>query len=263
MTLGGCCASSSGEAVKRKLSLFIAKEAAGFGGIPHKATCHFQGPAAAREGEMIENVEEFVLIAIAKPGFGLNESDFRLVLRKLAATLSSIVLQQPTVQIMHFTSAGKEGDLIEAAKEISTMLNNMQVNVLLKRRFECPKKLIVFDMDSTLVQGEMIDQIATQSPKSSLIHHLTEKARNGEIEFKDAIIKRVELLNGMSLQVLEQVRQDMKLTQGAKEIIDFCQQVKGMKVALVSGGFTQFTDWLKETLGIDYAYSNLVIIFMR
>ena len=135
---------------------------------------------------------EFVLKAIAKPGFSLNESDFKLILRKLAATSSSAVLQQSSVQIIHFISAGKEADLIEVGKEVSIMLNNLQVNVLLRKRFECPKKLIVFDMDSTLVQGEMIDQIATRSPKSSLIHHLTEKARNGQIEFKDAIIKRVE-----------------------------------------------------------------------
>lgn len=206
---------------------------------------------------------EFVLKAIAKPGFSLNESDFKLILRKLAATSSSAVLQQSSVQIIHFISAGKEADLIEVGKEVSIMLNNLQVNVLLRKRFECPKKLIVFDMDSTLVQGEMIDQIATRSPKSSLIHHLTEKARNGQIEFKDAIIKRVELLNGMSLEVLEQVRQEMNLTQGAKEIINFCQKAKGMKVALVSGGFTQFADWLKQALEIDYAYSDLVIIFMH
>ena len=71
------------------------------------------------------------------------------------------------------------------------------------------------------------------------------------------------VLNGMSLEVLEQVRQEMNLTQGAKEIINFCQKAKGMKVALVSGGFTQFADWLKQALEIDYAYSNLVIIFMH
>lgn len=122
-------------------------------------------------------------------------------------------------------------------------------------------KLIAFDMDSTLINIECIDEIADAAGRKAEVAAITEAAMRGEItDFKDSLRRRLALLKGVSADSLDAVyAQRLQINPGAKELIDACQQV-GMKVLLVSGGFTYFADKVKQRLNIDFAKSNLLEI---
>ena len=122
-------------------------------------------------------------------------------------------------------------------------------------------KLIAFDMDSTLINIECIDEIADAAGRKAEVAAITEAAMRGEItDFKDSLRRRLALLKGVSAESLEAVyTQRLQINPGAKELIEACQKV-GMKVLLVSGGFTYFADQVKQRLNIDFAKSNLLEI---
>ena len=121
--------------------------------------------------------------------------------------------------------------------------------------FKRDKRLIVFDMDSTLIDTEIIDEIAKEAGAEEEVRKLTKKAMEGEISFKKALEERVKLLKGLPVEVLEKIYSRVKFTEGAKELIRSLKEA-GYKVAVVSGGFSYFTDKVKEELGLDYAFGN-------
>ena len=121
--------------------------------------------------------------------------------------------------------------------------------------FKREKRLVVFDMDSTLVDAEIIDELAKFAGVEEDVKRITEKAMRGEMDFKRALEERVKLLRGLPVEVLEKIYKRVKLTEGAKELIQALKRA-GYKVAVVSGGFTYFTDRLKEELNLDYAFGN-------
>ncbi len=122
-------------------------------------------------------------------------------------------------------------------------------------------KLIAFDMDSTLINIECIDEIADAAGRKEEVAAITEAAMRGEItDFKDSLRRRLVLLEGVSVASMEAVYTErLQINTGAKELIDTCQAA-GLKVLLVSGGFTFFADRVKERLNIDFARSNLLEI---
>ncbi|WP_334154725.1 phosphoserine phosphatase SerB [Tepidimonas sp.] len=118
-------------------------------------------------------------------------------------------------------------------------------------------KLIAFDMDSTLINIECVDEIADAAGRKAEVAAITEAAMRGEIaDYKESLRRRVALLAGVPVQHLEDVyRQRLKLNPGAAELVLACKGA-GLKVLLVSGGFTFFTDRLRERLALDFARSN-------
>ena len=118
-------------------------------------------------------------------------------------------------------------------------------------------KLIAFDMDSTLISIECVDEIADAVGRKAEVAAITEAAMRGEItDFKDSLRRRLALLKGVTLTDMERVYTErLKINPGAAELIATCQKA-GMKVLLVSGGFTYFADRVKARLGIDFARSN-------
>jgi phosphoserine phosphatase len=122
-------------------------------------------------------------------------------------------------------------------------------------------KLIAFDMDSTLINIECIDEIADASGRKAEVSAITEAAMRGEItDFKESLRKRVALLKGVPQEALDDVfTKRLRLNPGAKELVDACKQ-HGMKVLLVSGGFTFFADRVQQMLGIDFTRSNVLEI---
>lgn len=121
--------------------------------------------------------------------------------------------------------------------------------------FKKRKKVIVFDMDSTIVDGEIIDQMAKLAGVEKKVATVTEKGMRGEIDFSESLRTRVSLLKGLKVKNLESIAQTVKLTKGSEELIDALKEM-GFKVALISGGFSFFTDVLKKKLGFDYAFGN-------
>jgi phosphoserine phosphatase len=125
--------------------------------------------------------------------------------------------------------------------------------------FRRPKRLIVFDVDGTLIDAEVIDELAGVAGVGEKVKEITSKAMNGEIEFKQALKERVKLLKGLSVEVLDSIAENLEVTPGAEELI-IALKALGYKIALISGGFTQFVEKIKEKLGIDYVYANKLVI---
>jgi len=118
-------------------------------------------------------------------------------------------------------------------------------------------KLIAFDMDSTLINIECVDEIAEVVGKGAAVAAITEAAMRGEIsDFKESLARRLALLAGTPVSALQRVYEHrLRLNHGALELLAYARW-DGLKILLVSGGFTYFTDRLKPRLGLDYAYSN-------
>ncbi len=150
-----------------------------------------------------------------------------------------------------------EGDIAELRKKLRKEAERLGLDVVVQPYdvYRKEKRLIVFDMDSTLVDAEIIDELAKEAGVYEEVQKLTEKAMRGEIDFKTALIERVKLLRGLPAEVLEKIYSRLKLTEGAKELVRSLKE-SGYKVAVVSGGFTYFTERLKEELGLDYAFGN-------
>jgi len=117
-------------------------------------------------------------------------------------------------------------------------------------------KLFVSDMDSTLISIECIDEIADFANLKPQVAEITERAMQGELDFNSSLIERVSLLKGLETGVLDKVYNDrLEVNPGGKELIDFLNS-KSIKSAVVSGGFTYFTDRLASDIGLDYSRAN-------
>ena len=120
-------------------------------------------------------------------------------------------------------------------------------------------KLIAFDMDSTLINIECVDEIADAAGRKAEVAAITEAAMRGEIaDYKESLRQRVALLKGVTVDHMAQVYAErLRLNPGAADLVAACKQA-GMKVLLVSGGFTYFTDRVRDRLGVDYTRSNVL-----
>ncbi|WP_321419718.1 phosphoserine phosphatase SerB [uncultured Methanomethylovorans sp.] len=120
-------------------------------------------------------------------------------------------------------------------------------------------KLIVFDMDSTLIDAETIDELAKAAGVGQEVSAITERAMKGEIDFSQALTERVKLLKGLALEDATTALDKMPLMPGAKELINFVKSV-GYTTAMVSGGFTLSSERVGKLLGIDHIVSNELIV---
>ncbi len=145
----------------------------------------------------------------------------------------------------------------EMTKKLLQLNAEFGVDIAVQKEslFRRSKRLIVMDMDSTLVQMEGIDELAKEAGVGPRVAQITERAMNGELNFKEALRERVRLLKGLPEETLQKVYDRIPFTPGAKELIRVLQKM-GYKTAVLSGGFNYFTDRLKKELNLDYAYSN-------
>jgi len=121
------------------------------------------------------------------------------------------------------------------------------------------KRLVVFDMDGTLIEQEVIDELGKAAGVGDVVAEITAKGMRGEIDFTSGLRERVRLLRGLPVDVLEDIKKHLKLTPECEELIKTLKGA-GYKLALISGGFTYFTDAFKERLGFDYAYGNKLVV---
>jgi phosphoserine phosphatase len=127
-------------------------------------------------------------------------------------------------------------DLTEVAKKVG-----MDIIAQPEHAFKKRKKVIVFDMDSTIVDGEIIDEMARLAGAKGKVKALTEKGMRGEIDFVQSLRSRVSFLRGLRIKSLDLISETLKLTKGSEELIAALKEM-GFRVALISGGFTYFTD---------------------
>ena len=117
------------------------------------------------------------------------------------------------------------------------------------------KRIVFFDMDSTLIDMEIIDEMAERAGVFKEVSRITEKARRGDLDFEEALVQRVALLKGLKVKELEKIREEMRLSEGADELVATLKRL-GYKLGVVSGGFHYFADYLKDKMGLDFAYAN-------
>lgn len=144
--------------------------------------------------------------------------------------------------------------LKEDLMKVSTK-HSIDVAFLKDNVFRRNKRLIVFDMDSTLIQTEVIDELADLCGAGEEVRKITHRAMNGEIDFDESLRLRVSKLKGLETSRMQEVLEKLPLTQGVEEFIKTIKSL-GYKIALISGGFTFFADALKIRLGLDYSFAN-------
>lgn len=117
------------------------------------------------------------------------------------------------------------------------------------------RRLICFDMDSTLIETEVIDELAEKAGVGEQVREITARAMRGEIEFRESFAQRVALLKGLDESVMEEIAHNLPITEGLERMMTILKRV-GYKTAILSGGFTYFGNYLRQRYGFDYVYAN-------
>lgn len=117
------------------------------------------------------------------------------------------------------------------------------------------RRLICFDMDSTLIDTEVIDELAECAGVGEQVREITARAMRGEIDFRESFAQRVALLRGLDVSVMEQIAHNLPITEGLERMMTILKRV-GYKTAILSGGFTYFGNYLRQKYGFDYVYAN-------
>lgn len=131
----------------------------------------------------------------------------------------------------------------------------MDFSLQLDNMYRRMRRLICFDMDSTLIQTECIDELAERAGVGEQVKAITERAMRGEIDFKESFTERVALLKGLDESVMKDIAENLPITEGVERLM-FVLKHYGYKIAILSGGFTYFGEYLKQRFGIDYVYAN-------
>jgi len=174
------------------------------------------------------------------------------ILKTRASAVGSLFI---LVMLVDVSSADVSADWIkEEVKEVGVRLG-LGVSVEDAEKFRKRKKLIAFDMDETLVEGETINELAKAAGVYREVKQVTEQAMEGKIGFKEALTRRVRLLKGLPLSEVEKVKQKLKIAPGAEDLVGELKKA-GFVTAIITGGFDLFANHVAEILGIDYVYAN-------
>lgn len=158
---------------------------------------------------------------------------------------------------IEFSVRGEPDDVDALRAEFLSVAQELNVDIAFQRDtvFRRNRRLAVFDMDSTLIEAEVIDELAKAAGVGEQVAAITERAMQGELDFKASFRERLALLEGLSEDVLQSIGDSLRLTEGAETLFAELKRL-GYKTAILSGGFTYFAKQLQEKLGIDYVYAN-------
>ena len=158
---------------------------------------------------------------------------------------------------IEFSLRGTPRDREEMQRELMKLSSDLEVDFSFQRdnMYRRMRRLICFDMDSTLIQTECIDELAERAGVGEQVRAITESAMRGEIDFKESFTQRVALLKGLDVSVMKEISENMPITEGVERLM-FVLKRYGYKIAILSGGFTYFGEYLQKKFGIDYVYAN-------
>ncbi len=198
----------------------------------------------------------YILISNTKE-HKINDVLVRLVSKELETLIGIKVIPKELCPNQAFEwkikSSHKNLNIIKNLKNILN-LKNIDFNLINPQKTRI-KKLLLADMDSTIIQEESLDEIAKLIGLEKEVSTITNDAMNGKIDFEQALIQRVKMLKDQPVELLDEIKNNVKLNIGAKELIK-TMTFKGAKTVLVSGGFSFLTNYLKDELGFDYAHAN-------
>ncbi len=143
-----------------------------------------------------------------------------------------------------------QSDLLKLSTDLG-----IDISLQLDDMFRRTRRLICFDMDSTLIETEVIDELAERAGVGEAVKAITEQAMRGEIDFNESFKQRVAMLEGLDESVLQEIAQNLPITEGLDRLMEVLKHV-GFKTAILSGGFTYFGKYLQRKYGFDYVYAN-------
>ncbi|AUP81384.1 phosphoserine phosphatase SerB [Flavivirga eckloniae] len=178
-------------------------------------------------------------------------------IKRLTGRLSLVKEEEYPRACIQLSIRGKIENKAEFTEKFMQISSELDVDIAFQEDniYRRNRRLVCFDMDSTLIQTEVIDELAELAGVGEEVRAITESAMQGEIDFKESFKRRMNLLKGLSEEVLQEVAVNLPITKGAKRLIDTLKKY-GFKTAILSGGFTYFGHYLKEELGMDYVYAN-------
>lgn len=181
-------------------------------------------------------------------------------INRLSGRVSLADVQQPgrpTKACVEFSVRGIPADAAALREEFLKAASDHDVDIAFQQDdiYRRNRRLVVFDMDSTLIEAEVIDELAVEAGVGEQVAEITEAAMRGELDFNQSFRRRVALLKGLDAAVLEKVAARLRLTEGAETLVSQLKAL-GFKTAILSGGFTYFAEDLQRRLGFDYVYAN-------
>ena len=189
------------------------------------------------------------------------------VIRDQGLNIDSIIRLTGRQSVMHpekngracieFSLRGTPKDLADMQSKLMHLSADMAFDFSLQKdnMYRRMRRLICFDMDSTLIQTECIDELAERAGVGDKVREITERAMRGEIDFRESFKERVALLQGLDVSVMKDIAETLPITEGVERLMAVLKRY-GYKIAILSGGFTYFGEYLQRKFGIDYMYAN-------
>lgn len=176
---------------------------------------------------------------------------------RLSGRISLEDVNNQTKSCIEIWVRGNIADMSQVRSELMLLTSTFDVDVAFQEDnvFRRNRRLVVFDMDSTLIEAEVIDELAKAAGVGEQVAAITERAMLGELDFTESFKARVALLKGLDEDVLQGIAEQLPVTEGAEQLISTLKQL-GYTTAILSGGFNYFGRYLQSKLGIDYVYAN-------
>ena len=176
---------------------------------------------------------------------------------RLSGRMSIMHPQRNVRACIQFSLRGTPNDRKAMQEQLMHISSEMEIDFSFQKddMYRRMRRLICFDMDSTLIQTECIDELAERAGVGAEVKAITESAMRGEIDFKESFKRRVALLKDLDASVMEDIAQNMPITEGVDRLMSVLKRC-GYKIAILSGGFTYFGEFLQRKYGIDYVYAN-------
>ncbi len=178
-------------------------------------------------------------------------------INRLSGRVPLDVLKENSNACIEFSVRGMPEDVTALRADFMELSTRLDVDIAFQRDtvYRRNRRLVCFDMDSTLIDAEVIDELAKAAGVGDQVIAITEAAMRGELDFKQSFSRRMALLEGLDESVLADIAVRLQLTEGAEKLISTLKKL-GYKTAILSGGFNYFGRYLQQKLGIDYVYAN-------
>jgi len=182
-------------------------------------------------------------------------------INRLSGRISLDSTNQDQKACVEFSVRGVPKNINAMRAEFLSVAQELGVDIAFQKdnAYRRNRRLVCFDMDSTLIEAEVIDELAKHAGVGDQVIAITEQAMQGEIDFTESFRRRVALLKGLDESVLKTIAEQLPITEGAERLISTLKAL-GYKTAILSGGFTYFGHYLQQKLGIDYVHANELVI---
>jgi phosphoserine phosphatase len=215
---------------------------------------------AAADGPMVRRGSRHHVIVLGRPLSAVAVADIADRIAELGGNIDTVNrLSKHPVTSLELLVSGADGEALRAALSRAASVEGVDIAVERAGLHRRAKRLVVFDVDSTLITGEVIEMLAAHAGCEAEVAAVTAAAMAGELDFAESLRRRVATLEGLDAGVLEKVRADLVLTPGARTLIRTLKRM-GYRCGIVSGGFTQVTDHLVDMLELDFAAANTLEI---